>query len=164
MFHRGTAETEQATPNEIDMLADRYAAGQVATDLARIASNQDAAKAAEEAKYALGVGIEAADSNLGQTGWRVSNTGDYAVTSVKVRTTNAAKITVYFGSGPKQVDEYEEAVVGAQSVSKQMFRPADSVGLFTEPSEHARMAVTFTDANGQGWERVGAELCKIGTE
>ena len=43
-----------------------------------------------------------------------------------------------------------------------MFRPADSEGLFTNPSEAGRLVVTFDDANGQRWEqRIGSQLREV---
>ena len=94
VFHRGTAETELASPGEIEMLADRYAASAVAADMARLANAQDARKAAEHSMQARAVGIVPSESNLGRTGWRVGNSSDYAARAVRVRTTTGAKVTV----------------------------------------------------------------------
>ncbi|ORA09109.1 AlbA family DNA-binding domain-containing protein [Mycobacterium arosiense] len=161
VFHRGTAETEQAGPGEIDMLADRCAASAVAADMARLADAQDAWKDAEHSRQARAVGIVPAQSNLGRTGWRVGNSSDHAVTNVRVRTAIGGRVTVYHGSGPEQVDEHEEAVVPAHSTSQLTIRPADSEGLFTDPSEAGRLQVTFEDANGHIWERIGSQLREL---
>jgi hypothetical protein len=161
VFHRGTAETEQASPSEIDMLADRYAASAVATDLARIAAMQQASTEADESKQARAIGIVTSPVTGGRQGWRVGNDSDLPVAAVKVRTTNGAKVRVYHGRGPEDYEEYEEAGIAAHARSQLMFRPADSDATHVNPSEAQRLVVTFNDANGQPWERVASELRKL---
>jgi hypothetical protein len=164
VFHRGTAETDQAGPSEIDMLAERFAASAVATDLARIAATQQASMEADESKQARAIGIVASPVTGGRQGWRVGNNSDLPVTAVKVRTTNGAKVRVYHGRGPEDYEEYEEAVIAAQSSSQMMFRPADSDALLTDPSEAGRLAVELDDASGKRWERVGSQTRRLDAE
>jgi hypothetical protein len=83
------------------MRADRYAASAVA-DMARLADAQDAWQDSEHSKQARAVGIMPSPAHGGRTGWRVGNSSDYAVTTVRVRTTTGAKVSVYCGSGPDQ--------------------------------------------------------------
>jgi hypothetical protein len=161
VFHRGIAETEQASPSDIDMLADRYAAGPVATHLAQIAATHQASKDADESKQAQAIGIVPSQVTGGRQGWRVRNDSDSRVGTVKVRTTNGAKVTVYRPSQPEQLDEYEEAELGAHSQSQLMFRPADSDAAQADPSEAERLVVRFFDGNGQHWERIGSQLRKL---
>lgn len=80
-------------PGEIDMRVDRYAAS-VAADMARLAGAQDALKDSEHSKQARAVGIVPSPPHGGRTGWRDGNSSDYAVTTVRVRTTTSAKVTV----------------------------------------------------------------------
>jgi len=165
VFHRGTAETEQATPNEIDMLADRYAASAVASGIARMEALQASRQATDEASQAAKVAVVPGITR-GQPGWEVRNDSDAPISSIEMRTTNGEQIVVYHGSGPEWNDFYALPPLPAHDSSQLTFRPADgkSGPGILDPAEVDRLAVTFTDASGRRWEKMGSQLRKLDTD
>jgi hypothetical protein len=118
-------------------------------------AERESSEAEHESAQAKRVGFVPSPVQRGRTGWRIKNDSDAPVYAVEVRTTNRAKVVVYRGSGPDQVDSDDEPLLTAHESSQMMFRPADSDAAAADPSELERMTVTFTDARGQRWERIG---------
>lgn len=65
------------------------------------------------------------------------------------------QIVVYLGSGPEQRPEYVEPTVGAYQRSRLMFRPTGTDAVHADATHLERMALQFTDARQQRWEKIG---------
>ena len=157
IFHRGTAHTEPAGPNEVTMLAERFAASAVAGGIARMEALQASRHAAEEASQAQKVAIALAPVVGGRPGWEVRNDSDGPISSIEVRTTNEQQVVVYHGYGPEWQDYYEAGPIAAHQASQFTFRPADGKsGGTPDPAEVNRLVLRFTDASDRQWERVGS--------
>jgi hypothetical protein len=132
------------------------AANKVASATDRIAAVQESRRIAEESAQASSIVFVRSPVKGGRTGWRVQNDSGQPVTNVAVRSVTGAKIQVYDNELSQLID-YVEHTLGAHHQSQLMFRPTDSDGAQADPAEVQRMAVRFTDARGQTWERIGSQ-------
>ncbi len=132
------------------------AANKVASGVDRIAQVQESRQTADESAQASSVGFARSPVQGGRTGWRVQNDSDQPVTDVVVRSTTGAKIVVYNNDLPR-LTEYVEHTLGGHQQSQFMFRPTDSDAVRADPAELERMALRFTDARHQTWERIGSQ-------
>lgn len=132
------------------------AATKAASATDRIAAVQESRRTAEESAQASSVVFVRSKTLGNRTGWRVHNDSDQPVRNVAVRSTAGAMIQVY-NNNLDRLSEHVEHNLGAHQQSQLMFRPTDGEGLRPDPSEVERMAVRFTDAREQIWERVGTQ-------
>lgn len=140
------------------------AAKDVASDVGRIATVQESRQRAEEARntaeqsaQASSVLIVLSEVQRGFSGWKVHNESSQPVTNVVVSGLAGAQIVVYLGSGPEPRSEYVEPTVGAYQQSRLMFRPTGTDAVHADASEIERMALRFTDARQQTWEKIGSQ-------
>ena len=133
------------------------AATEVASAVGRIATIQESRQTAAECAQASSVILVLSEVQRGFSGWRVQNDSDQPVTNVVVRGATGGKIVVYRGSGPEPLTEYAEHVLGAHQKSQLMFRPTDTDAVHATSSDVERMALRFTDARNQTWERIGSQ-------
>ncbi|BBX15220.1 hypothetical protein CRI77_22405 [Mycolicibacterium duvalii] len=140
------------------------AAKDVASDVGRIATVQESRQRAEEARntaeqsaQASSVLIVLSEVQRGFSGWKVHNESSQPVTNVVVSGVAGAQIVVYLGSGPEPRSEYVEPTVGAYKQSRLMFRPTGTDAVHADASEIERMALRFTDARQQTWEKIGSQ-------
>jgi hypothetical protein len=133
------------------------AAKGVASGVGRLVEMQESRDVVEESAQAYGVVFELSEVQRGFTGWRVRNDSDQPVTNVAVRGTTGLPIVVYRGSGPDSEPEYFEHALSAHQQSQLMFRPTGTTAVRTNPAEAELMAVRFTDARNQIWDRVGGQ-------
>jgi hypothetical protein len=131
------------------------AANKVATG-DRIAQVHESRQTADESSQASSVVFVQSPVKGGRTGWRVQNDSDQPVTKVAVSSATGAKIQVY-NNDLSQLTEYVEHTLGGRQQSQLMFRPTDSDGAQADPAEVERMAVRFTNARRQTWERIGSQ-------
>jgi hypothetical protein len=132
------------------------AATRVAAAADRIAEVQESRKTAEESTQASSVVFVRSITVGNRNGWRVHNDSDQPVRNVSVRSTAGAMIQVY-NNNLDRMSEYVEHNLGAHQQSQLCFRLTDGEGLRPDASEVERMAVRFTDAREQTWERVGTQ-------
>ncbi|NGX07367.1 hypothetical protein [Mycobacteroides franklinii] len=133
------------------------AATKVASATDRIAAVQESRQIIESSAQASCIVIVLSEMQRGYSGWWVQNYSDQPVTDVVVRGTGGAQIVVYRGSGPESLREYPLHTLGARQHSKLAFRPTGVSAVHADPGEVERMALRFTDARGQIWERVGTQ-------
>ncbi|MHA0288229.1 hypothetical protein ACXYX3_17485 [Mycobacterium sp. C3-094] len=140
------------------------AAKDVASDVGRIATVQESRQRAEEARntaeqsaQASSVLIVLSEVQRGFSGWKVHNESSQPVTNVVVSGLAGAQIVVYLGSEPEPRSEYVEPTVGAYQQSRLMFRPTGTDAVHADASEIERMALRFTDARQQTWEKIGSQ-------
>ncbi|WP_074331530.1 hypothetical protein [Mycobacteroides abscessus] len=133
------------------------AAQTTAEALSRLAKAQESRQAVQKSVQASCVVFDLAEIQRGFSGWWVRNDSDQPVTNVVVRGVDGTQIVVYRGSGPEPLPEYPVHTLGARQRSELAFRPTGSSAVHADHSEVERMALRFTDARGQGWERIGAQ-------
>lgn len=140
------------------------AAKDVASDVGRIATVQESRQRAEESRYtaeqsaqASSVLIVLSEVQRGFSGWKVHNESSQPITNVVVSGVAGAQIVVYLGSGPEPRSEYVEPTVGANQRSRLMFRPTGTDAVHADASDIERMALRFTDARQQRWEKIGSQ-------
>ncbi|MEE6137728.1 hypothetical protein SKC41_15490 [Mycobacterium sp. 050128] len=159
IFVRGAAQSEPAKASEVRMLSARLLAGNtIAADVARLAEESEARRAAAVAEHAKRVSFGIGVPLHGQSGFLVQNHGDAAITDIFLQSANGAPLTVYYPSSTKRQADYKEGSVGAGEATKWMVRPADQHGgPAAEWSEADNLVMSFTDANDVHWRRVGTQ-------
>lgn len=137
------------------------AAQHVASGVARLAQVQGSRQAAEQTAQASSVTIARSQVQHGRSGWRVDNGSDQPITDVEVSGVGGEQILLYLGSGPEQRPKYVEPTVGAHQQSQWMFRPTGTAAVHADDSDLERMALRFTDARNQTWEKIGTAPVRL---
>jgi KAP family P-loop domain len=118
-----------------------------------IAAVDESRQISESSDQALRIGFVRAPVFQGRQGWMVRNESDLSVASVQVTSTTGSPLAVHRPSGTEHVSHYDEPVLGASEST----RSFELVSLQAGRSQIEQMRLTFTDAQGVPWERIGTQ-------